>query len=80
MGESTVSDDEAYQRYLQFLGAALECANQTGTHGALASAASLLLAGALRHVQDRDLAGLAAVGDVLYLSGVDQRPSAGRTH
>ena len=73
-------NEDPYANYLAYLGAALETANMTGTHAELASAATLLLAGALRHVEDKDLAGLAAVGDVLYLSGVDQRPSAGRTH
>jgi hypothetical protein len=73
-------NDDPYGRYLRYFSAVLEVANQTDTHAELTSAATLLLAGALRHVEDPDLAGLAAVGDVLYLSGVDQRPSAGRTH
>ena len=79
MGLPPMSDD-AYERYLEYFGAALEVARLTDTHAELTSAATLLLAGALRHVEDRDLAGLGAIADVAYLSGLDTRPSAGRTH
>ena len=78
MGWSAMSDP--YAKYLEYLGAALEVARLTDTHSELTSAATLLLAGALRHVEDRDLVGLGAIADVAYLSGLDARPSTGRTH
>ena len=81
MGESAMSEDERYRRFLDHLGLALEVANETDSHHALAAACALLMAACLRHLgEDADRIGLAGVSDILSLAGIDQRPYGARTH